>query len=1422
MATLNLPEKLHLLARKEVSEHLRAALTKSSHLDITSHILTRVQSGTYPASIFNIWLCVSPNPLTILSGLSQTFSSSIRKISIKTLWRHLRSNKLEKWRNMWEGIGGTPGLLKIFSEASAAEVKLLCGCVSWSTRVSDPPQKREAYTEFFKCLFSPRFEDAEWKNPDDRKLDGFYELIGKACTTEFIEQQVKTDDTGYDWKEIRDKLAWKVYKGYFEYARLQADLEDFPRADEWLSLFVELYPSFKTTAEEAPLAVTFSLELLERTKKDKWQSDIRKTKPIRYAKNSKSFVEGIIYPLTRRAYKTRPSLETIKRILELSLTHFEENKTGPATLKRDTHDLLDLTLFAWTTAPETFEVHLRKFIKLYRLDVGAGAYGYSPLILRVPMSFRYRLLQICMIETKGLDIDLKSDLKNSGILISQRALELFPAEVVLDLYSRLKEVTGNMNFLSTLSPSPILGLKQVDSQLADPDIWQISLLHKTARQAGADELALKCFTARKAKAMAGSTPQIRAQRAREAVYYTIASGSPAVYMKSIEWILQRFTRDFSVVSAIFGEYSKEAKALIIGIPGDLEIYYSLDSLSKRISESHELLEAIFENMFAAAKEPSFNLGTWNATLGLVPHVIRQRMTLSNRAQRALAITNDNVFDILWAGLVDLVVKVERKGLQPGFEKLGLNTIRGVLVHESQNPHHLKLKDSDVPPSTYKFFDELAKARDGMWRELREEIGGITLPEIFPKGLPIQALTWPYTLASSELELSAPYIYKRAQQAVYLQEGAEDTISTDEETWSSIGLFVDDFGAALRILVPQHLNFVEKKARLKKVLQHAVNNVSGRLDKAEAATFWKHYISTKSWDHAWDGDKYIATVHRILDEEGLDLWPVAPDSNTEEWNPREGIASSPLRELKITYLDLSLHADSMFRAPKSWTDGPATELERFTPRLPTQDEIWSRHRIKRAKFNPAIREGQILAAILYLKEYFGIESSTLPEFPGWFTPSVPVKKSFQPKTAIVFNSAIETLTAHVKYIPPILLQELTAAVIQTTEDVPTIVKFIGLLTESDTPSLASPFAISTVLKYPNSSSWHRHLLQIPYLSSLPKPEASECLIEFGKGIISILEKNEKEKENQKPEAKEAGQGQQSYVKITTIKQISTLLTHSAVSPTTAVEILTLLLGRCTHRDIRQSILDSLMKLLTECTDEGLADKVLTSLEFIVPIAGNLNPSAPISESLWLEAEEKKDVGILGINIEGVMGNLLLRTIFMKAIASVAHFRWKKVFIARILVNVIEELKCQTKRYLDIFLGSHGFEKEEIEKMGLVIVPGSWSAWYDICGGAGSEGGVLCPRSILREFAEYEVFRVWLPKEAVEFGKKLKEMRREEREKPGVKFWEEQYGVHTPTSGGLGKLGTLRARKETFEKMGVEEEGLKEEMKRFLEEGLYFGV
>ncbi|KAK6505831.1 hypothetical protein TWF481_007722 [Arthrobotrys musiformis] len=1418
MATkLNLPANLHVLGLKEISDYLRAALSTTPHEDITAHLLATIKSGIYPPTIYKSWLCVSPIPSAIIAALSQTFSTSVRKVAIKTLWKRLRSNKLEKWKDTWEGIGGVPGLLKILSEASVEEVKLLCRCISWSIRDSDPLEKREAYTQLFKSLFSEKFADAEWKNPDDRKLDEFYEVVGKACTAEFIEHQAGEEgEYAYEWVEMRDKLVQKGYTGYLEYARIQRDLEGFPRAEEWTTLFIGLYPSYKTTAEDTPQALQFSQRLLE--------SKIRETKPMKYAKNPKKFVDEVIYRLTRRAYRLRSPPETVKRILDLSLDFVEggDKETAPVLLRRGTHDLLDLTLYAWTIAPEpeTFGGYLRSFIRLYRLSAANGAYEFSSLILRVPMSLRYRLLTICMKEAiGGVDIDVDSDLKRSKIIINQRALDLFPAEVVYNLYTRLKAVNdGDTKFLCSLSPSPILSLMDLDNpSYIDSNIWEIYLFHRSGRQAEANELAEKCFTARKAEAAtAGSTPEVRAARAKEALYYTIASGSPTLYAKGLEWILQRFIRDFSVVSTIFGEYTAEAKALVVGVPHILEGHYTVDSLSARIGESNALLEMVFENAFAGAKEPSFNIGTWSSSLKLIPWVILMRTKYSERVKRAFGVDDGVVYDILWKGLVELIIKIERKGLESGYKKLGLNTIKGVLNYEAPHASHIKLEKK--PVSVYTFFDTLAKARDELWREVRLTRGGTTLPPVFPSGLPVQALIWPYTIPNPQLEAVAPYIYSRAVQAVYLKEEAEVPIATDEETWDSIGLFVDDFGAGLRLLVPESLKFAEKKARLKKILTHLITNLSTRLEQNEAGVFWKHHISKKSCN-TWESHKYTATVNQIANEEGLDHWPTVPTDGTQAWNPREAILPSPTRELKMTYLDLSLSppVENMFyggyRGSQTYDDSANPKLERFTPKLPMQEDIWFSGRVERAKKDGAIREGQILSAILYLKEYFGVDDTILPDFPGRFLLSIPVKKGFVPKTTGV-TAAIDALKAHLDSIPPRLIEGLVTAVTSTkTEDVSAVLKLIDLLTSGNTPSLATPFAISTVLRYPNHSSWHRQLLTSTHLSILSKSDAAECLVAFAEGMISIFEEGEKETS-----------GEKRYVKITTIKQMCALLTHPAVSPTTAVEILSLLSGHSKHRDARQAILDSLIGILTDCTDDVLADKVLTSLEFIIPVAGNLKPSAPISEDLWKEAEEKCDVGVLNVRIEDIMQETLLKTICSRGALSESTFRWKKPFISRILEKVIEELRLQTKRYLNIFLQSHGLEKENIGDLGLVVIPANWNVWYDTCGANGSEGGVSCPKKIMEEFAEYMVFRVWLPQELVEFGKKLKQVEKDKKGlyRPGVRFWEEQYGWALPSHGGLGKLSALRMRKETFEKMGVERAQLREEMGKLLVSGLYFGV
>ncbi|KAK6532665.1 hypothetical protein TWF281_006844 [Arthrobotrys megalospora] len=1416
---LNLTDlNLHLLPREEVCYHFKSLLTTTSHSTITASLLTAIQSGVLPPSIFKIWFSVSPTTPTILSALSQTFSTSIRVAAIRVLWKKLSSNSLPKWQETWDSIGGVPGLLKIFSEASVAEVKLLCKVIPWSTKLSDPPEKREAYTLFFKCLLSDRFTDVEWKNPDQRKLDRFYETVARACTAEFIEQQAALDDTWayYEWQELRDKLVWKGYEGYLEYARLRNDLRDFPRAEEWANLFVELYPTLQTTVDGISAGLKFSPELQEKTQRGDWRSKIRNSTRANYAKKPGTFVEGIIYPLTRRAYKRRSSPEVVKRILDLSIAFFEDNKKQAASIKRGTHDLLEITVIAWGTSPETFDPYLRTFLKMYYSDSHPGFENYTTLLPRVPATLSFQLLKICMKETRELDIENDEDIAKSKITFGSKFLNLFPPETAFEIYSRFKTATGDIKFINESGSQTVLSLRALDESHADPDIWQIYMLQKVNRQQEAEELALKCFTARKAKAQSSSTPQLRATRAREAICYTIASGSLTLYREAMEWIRQRFIRDSFVVSYIFENETQEALKLVIGVPDNLA-GITVGSLSKRISESNKLLETLYDTAFVAAKEPSFNLRNWTRTLKLIPYTIEQRTKESEGIKNTLKLSDKAVFEVLWKDLIQLIIKIEEKGLQTWYEKLSLDTTRGVLHHEQRYAANLVLKES-TPLSTHLFFDNLSKARNALWQELRLATHTTPLPSVFPLGLPLQSLIGPYTIAHPNLDQVAPYLYSRAKSAVYLPSDAITPIPSNDETWTSMGLFIDDYNEALRILVPTCLDRIQRKERIHPIFMHGVTTLSSRLSSPGAAVFWKHWLPLKFASYSWARDSWNRLITEILDEENLDLWPNLPSisNTTEEWNPQENFLL-PSRELEVSYLDLSLHIGD-----KGYKSGTIhTKLQKFTPRSPDPDDIWSAPRLTRAKNNPKIREAQIFAALSYLAFYFSLPPLTSP-IPHRY-PSVTLKPTFRPKTIQVFNAAIEALTAHKQYIPPQLLQTLISSALKVSKEVPELTKLIQLLATSDTPSLATPFSISVILNHPDASSWHRYLLQPRYLASLPKSEASKSLIQFGEGIIHILEEQEKQKNTtatmDKPEAQEQ---QQVYVKITTIKHLSNLLTDASISPTTAIEILSLLAPKCTHIDVRKSLLDSFISILMETTDKTIATKVIDSLKFLIPIAGNFNERNPISEELWLQAEEKKDVEVLDIQLEHIGNGILLSTIFTTGTRPRNQFRWKDLYLKNISVPILQELKKHTGRYISIFLAGHGFSDSEIEevKAKMVVVPGTWSAWYKGIGGRGLEGAAWYSREILEELAEYMIFRISLPEKLVELGKKLNE--KEWKGKPGVRFWNVEYGHDTYTVNFPVDLRMLKSRRDFFEETGIDANVVREEMMKYIVGGLYFGV
>jgi hypothetical protein len=94
----------------------------------------------------------------------------------------------------------------------------------------------------------------------------------------------------------------------------------------------------------------------------------------------------------------------------------------------------------------------------------------------------------------------------------------------------------------------------------------------------------------------------------------------------------------------------------------------------------------------------------------------------------------------------------------------------------------------------------------------------------------------------------------------------------------------------------------------------------------------------------------------------------------------------------------------------------------------------------------------------------------------------------------------------------------------------------------------------------------------------------------------------------------------FVKVTTIKMLAELLRNTEfVDGDLAFGVLSKLLEKAKHVDVRTSTVKSLLSMLSDAST-GLAEQILSALESIVPIAGNLDEREPITEDAWKTAED----------------------------------------------------------------------------------------------------------------------------------------------------------------------------------------------------------
>ena len=587
--------------------------------------------------------------------------------------------------------------------------------------------------------------------------------------------------------------------------------------------------------------------------------------------------------------------------------------------------------------------------------------------------------------------------------------------------------------------------------------------------------------------------------------------------------------------------------------------------------------------------------------------------------------------------------------------------------------------------------------------MNPEVAALEPP--WPRGLPIQYLMGPFNVAVDRAYAQTPFIADRAVEVIMTDPALACVEATNHERVKRVvGGFIDKFDIALAIYVKQCPPGHEQDNRVHAAWCHAINALShgpiatsshatgstfgARLSETEADSFWRDIF-----ERALPGVKLPASEIKVNVEYPAIPTEIDDPRETYEWNPAAMVPPElKSRKLAVTILDYML-------LTSIGEPYPHTQAIVSPP-------IWSPERLKHLrKISKPVQEGMIATALLI--ESSKIERSNILALPfpsesNVRYPSLFLDHDFLLSIESLYPLAASVLSHFIKSVPSSLLFDLTSSALEALSRTPSeSTKFAStqraaywiliLLSKSDRPHLASELIVRTVLDCPDASSWHRRLLSRKFLRNLSASQAQDVISLFASSIHEVLEGQvTRSSSQQKAECLKLSSDR--YVKVTTVKYLAQLLDDADfVPPRYCIDVLINLLQNATNMDIRVAVLDSILSRLGRCVDvssDALAERLMSALEFAIPIIGSLNERQQTREVDWTEAEKTGRLPEVyedgGMHSFPPMLNAILRAMTSYGISS---DKLRTDFIRRIVLPVIEKSMEESARWVKLFTLKH---------------------------------------------------------------------------------------------------------------------------------------
>ncbi|EHL00352.1 putative DNA-binding protein HEXBP [Glarea lozoyensis 74030] len=1108
-------------------------------------------------------------------------------------------------------------------------------------------------------------------------------------------------------------------------------------------------------------------------------------------------VKILIDPLFVKAKKKKFDAAMTGELMELYIAYISSR---PAESKHVSlrGTFIEFAIRCWAKYPQKRQEFERRLITMLKFIAAdrqhPDSQTYQILVDMVLGSLRWRLLKILIMYTQkdNPDIESDDDLRNvSQYSWSIRLLYTIGHPWNVSLLRKLIKIHGNDMFLRSdgfVDYSIFNNMVRGSKVDAVSVLTDLEITHPDSDYQKSFELAQEQVKEQKSRANKCRDQAERAGYARNALRYAILSGSLQLYGETLQYI-NRFIKDPLTVKTLFSQdilHSLKSIRLLSGIP----VEYNVSSLTKldlkliheRVLEANKLIFKLFETSCSALKEPSFAAHQWKSAATILGPVMDHRLTLAKMLHTTNGVTDEQLNKLFWENTLELAIRMERICLEPEYERLELQVPSGPLNLRYQ------LDDVDELDSTYRFVEDYARARDGLWKEHRPSVNASAaiIPPPLPRGLPIHCLT-KINVGHDFANNRTPWLLARAKAVVFAGEESLAPITEDQDLLRAIGRFVDGYEVALKLYVDQGPTEEAQKERSVLAWNHAIKNLSPGMTNEEAHRKWR--VNYKKFLPEFeivdpDEQRWKSVTYPVLPFK-------SPNETFQEWDPLDEFR--PFPEIKsrilepVTYLDCSVYNDrwSSVNFEKSSSFDPPTPK---TVGVPSRaGDLWKLERLTNSQLRqPEVREGFIVAALQYLElrlepadsnEY--ILSRAFPEETDHRYPKLWLDEAAIDKNSTDIAGPVHLLKLLSDTTPPSLLLKLTSSAFnkllkagpeESTAQLGEIVyRLVSLLGHSDRPHLAYPFILQAMMKLPSASAWHRQLLSQTFLNGLSPNQAKAFFRLFADSISQALkEAQERARKkaqqiseemilvDRKPESSSDAPAKkvEPFVKITTIKYLAQLLDSPPWIPEDfSVDILVQLFKDSNHIDVRVAIVNSIIAMLEATVIGGqddLEERLIAALEMTIPVATRFDEAVNLTDADWDEARRTEILPEAhDINRSLTPGRSLppIFALVAKVLGSELSPETQSKIVDRVIVPIIHGSIATNTKWLEMYAEKHDIDFQHLNLPRLPVKPIFLKTLLRVAHTTRKE--------ILDLHYNFVVINVEPPREVVDFNKRLRD-------------------------------------------------------------------